>query len=130
MNAGSNYFWQNLKYFANQIACIDTSIGKSVTYADLETDSNTIAGKIKLSKKALIFLFTSNIYDCIATYIGILKSGNAVLLLDEKLNDEIRNDLIITYKPEFVLTSNETPPENYSLYFNQDSFGYLTFMLI
>lgn len=121
MNAESKYFWQNLKKFQSQISLIDTSTGKSFTYSELETNTDRIAEVIRNGNKGIVFLFTANSCNCISAYLGILKSGNAVLLLDEKLNDEIRNDLIITYKPEFVLTSNEKPPENYSLYFNQDS---------
>ena len=121
MISNANYYWQNLKSFSNQIACIDTTTSKSATYSELEANSDIIANKIKLSSKGIVFLFTSNTYNCIVAYLGILKSGNAVLLLDEKLNNEIRNDLINKYCPEFILTSNEKPPENYSLSFNQDS---------
>ena len=118
MRTDLKYFWQNLERFSNQIALIDTATGESVTYSELEADADSIANKIKLSNKGIIFLFTSNIYNCIAAYIGILKSGNAVLLLDEKLNDEIRNDLTSNYNPEFIVTSNKTTPENYILDYN------------
>jgi acyl-coenzyme A synthetase/AMP-(fatty) acid ligase len=121
VNINKNNFWKNLKSFSNQIACINTATGKSARYSELEADSDIIANKIKLSNKGIVFLFTSNTYNCVVAYLGILKSGNAVLLLDEKLNDEIRNDLINKYNPEFILTLNEKLPENYSQYFNQDS---------
>ncbi|MBE0571818.1 MAG: AMP-binding protein, partial [Ignavibacteriaceae bacterium] len=124
MHTDLNYFWHNLKTFSNRTVCIDTATSKSITYSELETDADTIANKIKLSNKGIVFLFTSNTYDCIAAYIGLLKSGNAVLLLDEKLNDEIRNDLIHTYTPEYVLTSSETALDHYS---NSFKFGSLLF---
>ena len=121
MSIETNYFWQNLKRFSNQTALIDTSTGKSSTYSELETVSDDIADKIKLSNKGIVFLFTSNNYSCIVAYISILRSGNAVLLLDEKLNDEIKNGLISTYNPEFILTTNENVPENYAVDFKYDS---------
>jgi len=121
VNTETNYFWQNLERFSNQTAYIDTATGKSATYSELEADTNSVANKIKLSEKGIVFLFTSNTYNCITSYIGILRSGNAVLLLDEKLNDEIRNGLINTYNPEFILTSNENIPENYSMDYKYDS---------
>jgi len=124
MHTGLNYFWNNLKSFSNQTAYIDTATGKSITYSELEADADSIANKIKLSNKGIVFLFTSNTYDCIAAYIGLLKSGNAILLLDEKLDDEIRNDLIHTYTPEYVLTSSKTDLEHYS---NSSKFGSLLF---
>ena len=115
------FFWQNLRGFAEQTACTDTSTGKTASFSELETDTESIANKIKLSNKGIIFLFTTNSYNCIAAYLGILKSGNAVLLLDEKLNDEIRSVLIKTYNPEFIITSNKNIAENYSLDFKNDS---------
>jgi len=108
-----DFFWQNLKSFSEQPACIDTESNQSITYQALEKDADTISNNIRLSKKGLVFLFTSNNYASIAAYIGILKSENCVLLLDEKLNNEIRNDLIDIYKPEFIFTSNESQPNGY-----------------
>ena len=105
MIKNNNFFWQNLKSFSNQIACIDTSINKSVTYSELEIDSEKIAEKIKLSSKGFVFLFTSNTMIVLYAYLGILKSGNAVLLLMKNLNNEIRNDLVNKYNPEFIITS-------------------------
>jgi len=121
MNLNKNYFWQNLKNFGDQISLLDTLTGKSATYTDLEADSAQIASMLKQDSKKLIFLFATNSYNCIVAYLGILRSGNTVLLLDEKLNDEIRNDLIIKYNPEFILTTNVTLPKNYSLNSNYDS---------
>ncbi|MBK9097284.1 MAG: AMP-binding protein [bacterium] len=125
MNTSVNYFWQKLKNFSDHIACTDTSIDKSITYTELETDSDKIADKIKISKKAFIFLFTSNSYDCIAAYIGILKSGNAVLLLDENLNNEIRNNLIEIYNPDLIITSRDLPIENYYQDYKHESLLFL-----
>jgi long-chain acyl-CoA synthetase len=121
MESNSNYFWQDLGRFSNQVALLDASNRKSTTYTELETASTDIANKIRLSNKGLVFLFTTNSHRCIISYLGILKSGNSVLLLDEKLNNEIRNDLITKYSPEFILTSNEISPEGYNLIFKLDS---------
>ena len=115
MHKDPNFFWQKLKDFSNQIACIDTESGQSVSYSKLEADANRIAEKLRLSEKGLVFLFTSNKYNCIAAYLGSLKSGNAVLLLDEKLNDEIRNNLIELYNPEFIITTSESHPKDFLL---------------
>lgn len=107
MKTTSNYFWQNLKYFSDKIALIDTAEGNSVTYNALDIASDDIASRLKLSKKGLIFLFTTNNTESIISYAAVLKSGNAVLLLDEKLNEEIRIELINNYKPDFIITSSE-----------------------
>ncbi|MFO7526871.1 MAG: AMP-binding protein [Ignavibacteriaceae bacterium] len=118
MKTTSNYFWQNLKYFSDRIALIDTSDDNSVTYNDLDIASDDIASRLKLSKKGLVFLFTTNNIESIITYIAVLKSGNAVLLLDEKLNEEIRIELINNYKPEFIITSREFIHADYAKEYN------------
>jgi long-chain acyl-CoA synthetase len=117
----SKFFWQNLNTFKNQIALIDTSTGKSITYSELESEADRIADKIRTARKCIVFLFTKNTSDCIAAYLGILRSGNVVLLLDEELNAEIKEDLINKYNPEFILTSSEVNLENYLRDFKFDS---------
>ena len=120
----SNYFWNNLKAFSANTALVDTAVDKSVTYAELEEASQTLAEKLKLSVKGLIFLFTTNNSESVITYIAALKSGNAVLLLDEKLNDEIRNGLIENYKPDYIISSSNVIPDNYINSFNYDSLNF------
>ena len=125
MTKNSNYFWNNLKVFSANTALVDTSANKLVTYADLENESLALAAKLKLPIKGLIFLFTTNNSESVITYIASLKSDNAVLLLDEKLNDEIRNGLVENYKPDFIITANKNIPEYYSFSFKYESLNYL-----
>ena len=115
MIKASKYFWNNLRTFSSNTALIDTATDRSITYAELEKESEVFAEKLKLSFKGLIFLFTTNNSDSVTAYIAALKSGNAVLLLDEKLNDEIRLNLFNNYTPDFIITSNEQIPPNYIL---------------
>ena len=120
----SNYFWNNLKAFSANTALVDTAIDKSVTYAELEKESQALAEKLKLSIKGLIFLFTTNNTESVITYIAAIKSGNAVLLLDEKLNNEIRNGLIENYKPDFIISSSKVIPEIYINSFQYNSLNF------
>lgn len=121
MLTDKKYFWQNLERFTDQIALIDASTGRSILYPELEANAGQVADQIKLSNKGIVFLFTTNSINCITAYLGALKSGNAVLLLDEKLNDELRSALINKYMPEFILTTSEVLPENYILDYKFDS---------
>jgi long-chain acyl-CoA synthetase len=124
MKITANYFWQNLSSFSDQIALIDTSTNKSITYKNLDVEAEKIASKLKSSNKALIFLFTTNNSESIISYIAALSSGNAILLLDEKLNDEIRNSLVENYKPDFIISSNSISPEFYSFSFKYESLNF------
>ena len=121
----SNCFWNNLKAFDSHIALVDTAIDRAVTYEKLESESQALSEKLKLSNKGIIFLFTTNNLESIISYIAALKSGNAVLLLDEKLNDEIRNGLIENYKPDIIVSSNENSPQNYSLSYKYASLNFI-----
>ena len=121
----SNYFWNNLKPFSSNTAIVDTAIDRAVNYEELEIKSQALAEKLKLSIKGMIFLFTTNNSESIISYIAALKSGNAVLLLDEKLNEEIRNGLIENYKPDFIISSNSISPELYSFSFKYESLNFL-----
>ena len=91
MTEEAKYFWNNLISFSSNTALVDTSVNKSINYSELENECQNLSEKIKLPGKGLIFLYTANSLESVITYIASLKSGNAVLLLDEKLNDEIRN---------------------------------------
>lgn len=124
MESTIKYFWDNLKSFSNQTALINTSSNKTITYNELDKESKNLAEKLKLSVKGLIFLFTTNNFESVITYIASLKSTNAVLLLDEKLNNEIRNGLIENYNPDFIVTTNSNSPVNYNLEFKFESLNF------
>ena len=108
-------FWNNLIKYPKNIALVDTAKNISYTYKELDSYSEKFSNYLKLSKKGLVFLFTKNNYESIVAYIASLKSDNAVLLLDEKLNNEIRNNLIYAYNPEIIITLAEIRSQNYKL---------------
>ncbi|WP_337865651.1 AMP-binding protein [Ignavibacterium sp.] len=108
-----NYFWENLNNFGTQTALIEAETEKEITYSNLDKLTDEIAEKLLSDKKELIFLFTSNSILSIAAYIASLKSTNAVLLLDKKLNEEIINELIETYHPAVIIADENIHPDGY-----------------
>ena len=120
-----NNFWSNLSSFSDNTALIDTVKSISVSYRKLDSESDIIKEKVKSAKKGLAFLFTTNNSESVISYIALLKSGHAVLLLDEKLNDEIRNRLIENYRPEYIISSNEHIPKHYSFSFKFESLNFI-----
>ncbi len=94
MGLENGYFGNNLNSFSNNTALVDAETNKSISYLELEIESQALAEKLKLSVEGLIFLLKTNNSESVITYITSLKSNNAVLLLDEKLNDVIRNSLL------------------------------------
>ena len=121
MNVNEKHFWNKSQSFNNPQALIDSNSGESFSYLKLDSESNSISEKLKLDKKGLVFLFTSNNAESVITYIAILKSGNAVLLLDEKLNEEIRIGLINSYKPDLIITSEVNDISGYFEIFKYES---------
>lgn len=111
---GENYFWQKLKRFSNNIALYDAENDREINYSELDSRTEELCLQLKLNFKGLVFLFTSNSIESIVAYIASLKSKNAVLLLDEKLNHNIKKNLIQTYSPNFIITANEKKTANYS----------------
>ncbi|HMN50270.1 MAG TPA: AMP-binding protein [Ignavibacteriaceae bacterium] len=118
MGTKKKYFWENLSSFSSNIALIGASSKESFTYFYLEKEAQNLSDKLTLPKKGLIFLFTTNNSESVIAYVASLKSGNAVLLLDEKLNDEIRTGLIENYKPDFIISSSDISSDNYGYLFN------------
>lgn len=108
-----NYFWENLSNFGKRTALIEAETEKEITYSNLDKLTDEIAEKFLGKKKQLIFLFTSNSIFSIAAYIASLKSTNAVLLLDKKLNAEIVNDLIAAYHPAIIIAEENINPDVY-----------------
>jgi acyl-coenzyme A synthetase/AMP-(fatty) acid ligase len=118
------FFWENLKEFENNTALTEISSGKSLNYSELDKITDDIAERLITKHKKLIFLFTSNDIQSVVAYISVLKSGDSVLLLDKKINDEIRTNLVSLYKPHLILNLNE-PLEGYTQVENATELNFL-----
>ena len=113
-------FWDTLKDFGENVVVKDTGINRSFTYNDILELGGNIANTIKSGKKKLVFHFCSNNYKNIAAYIGVLRSGHTQLLIDNKINSELRNELIKIYKPEIIISDYKEEFENYEI-INRDN---------
>jgi len=109
----NKYFWENFKSYNNNTALIETESGLSLSYEELDKSTDEIAECLLSDNKKLIFLFTKNTIESLQAYLSSLKSTDAVLLLDSKLNEEIRNNLIDTYQPEVILCDDRNEIEGY-----------------
>ncbi|MBM2816555.1 MAG: Acyl-CoA synthetase [Ignavibacteria bacterium] len=86
-----------------KIAVIESESDIHYPYSELDDYSNFMVELLSGNKKRLSFLFCNNTFGTIASYIGILRSGNAVLLLDKNITPELRENLINIYKPELLI---------------------------
>ncbi|MGQ9642262.1 MAG: AMP-binding protein, partial [Ignavibacterium sp.] len=107
------FFWENLKSYSQRTALVEAETNSGLTYAELEKVTDEIAEALLSNHKKLIFLFTTNTILSVQAYISVLKSTDAVLLLDSKLNEEIRNKLIDTYRPEVIISDDRSEIKGY-----------------
>lgn len=107
------FFWENLKSHNQRTALIEAETKASINYAELEKVTDEIAEELLSEHKKLIFLYTTNTILSLQAYIAALKSTDAVLLLDSKLNEEIRSNLIDTYQPEIIISDGRSNIKGY-----------------
>lgn len=95
-------FWE-LAHPQDQLAVVDIHSGIQRTYAELRDDvTRTIAAMPQHGNKSLIMLLAHNRYECLLAYLAALNSGDALMLVDAGLNQELLFKLIATYQPDFV----------------------------
>ena len=110
----------NFTQFAERTALIEES-GNEISYCQLQTISDGIAKNIK--PKSLVFCLCTNTIPSIAGYVAFIQNGFPVLLLDAKKNDDLLQQLLEIYTPNYIWRPT-TPTlgkplyayKNYSLY--------------
>lgn len=90
-------------------AIYDVTAGGWKTYRELGTDVRLIAEALGVRRKALIFCFCRNDYDALRGYLAGLESGHASALLDDGLQETMRDRLISIYEPDFLIHSRYSP---------------------
>jgi acyl-CoA synthetase (AMP-forming)/AMP-acid ligase II len=95
-------FWE-LEHPRDRLAVVDVHTGVQRTYAELRDDvARTIAAMPPHENKSLIMLLAQNRYECLLAYLAALNSGEALMLVDAGLNQELMLKLLSTYQPDFV----------------------------
>jgi long-chain acyl-CoA synthetase len=121
-----NNFWEAVSEFNTNIALIDPEHNVRLTYKELNNLADNTARALKMGRKSMAFLFCKNDYLSVINYLALLRAGHAVLLLDNKLNEEIRTQLIDLYKPELIFSPEPIRSALYSLEeINKDSAFYI-----
>ena len=89
----------NFKPFKSNTVCVEDS-GKQYTYEDLQVASDSIAASIE--GRCLVFVLCTNTIGALAGYVGFLNHSIVPLLLNSKLDAEMLEMLIETYKPSYL----------------------------
>lgn len=99
------YFW-DLQNKSDQIAIIDKQVGE-LTYKDLHENVQTVKNILPSSnQKQLGMILCQNKVSSIIAYLAALQNQDAVILLDEKLDEALLLNIINTYKPDWIVSAD------------------------
>jgi acyl-CoA synthetase (AMP-forming)/AMP-acid ligase II len=88
--------------------------GQVLSYKELARQSDAIADAFgSLGKRSLVFLLCRNGEDCLAAYLGGLRSNQVLGLFDAEMQPEFLNSLLENYQPDFIFASEPIAFANY-----------------
>jgi len=103
-------FFNNLEWFKENIL-INYSEGECYTYQNIINISDEIYSQI--NHRTLVFCLCKNHPGAMAGYISFLRNKVVPVMLDASLDDELLNELIDDYKPEYLWLPQEQLIENF-----------------
>jgi hypothetical protein len=83
--------------------CCRSGEGRQITYSEVRQGSDEFSRYLEAyGKKTLGFVLCRNTPACLMAYLGALRSGQAVCLLDADLPSELLSNLLESYVPDWV----------------------------
>ncbi len=101
--------FDHLNKFSKRTALISENLEK-LSYSGLISRADKIGSQV--SKKSLVFILCENNVDSIIAYVGFIRSGNTVCLLDQNINDELLKRIINLYQPSFIFSNKKKKIED------------------
>ena len=95
--------WDLTKYAGNT-AFID-EFGKTLTYAELKSESEMIVDKI--GRRCLVFILCRNEIGSMVGYVGCINGNILPVMLNSHLESELLQNLMQTYCPAFLWCPSE-----------------------
>lgn len=90
--------FKDLEKYKDRIAII-TDSSEKITYDELLQRADKIASAVK---RDLVFIVCKNSLDSLAGYIGFLRAGAVMALIDSNVDLMFMKNLLKTYKPKFI----------------------------
>ena len=116
----------NFEQFKNNVAIID-EYGTDVSYEDLIEFGDKVASVI--SERSLVFVMCTNSIGSVAGYASFVNKGMVSVLLNAHLEKELLDNLVETYKPEYIWVPTEMCTE-YEKYNAQNVFSEYGYTLL
>lgn len=116
----------NFEQFKNNVAIID-EYGTDVSYEDLIEFGDKVASVI--SERSLVFVMCTNSIGSVSGYASFVNKGMVSVLLNAHLEKELLDNLVETYKPEYIWVPTEMCTE-YEKYNAQNVFSEYGYTLL
>lgn len=116
----------NFEQFKNNVAIID-EYGTDVSYEDLIEFGDKVSSVI--SERSLVFVMCTNSIGSVAGYASFVNKGMVSVLLNAHLEKELLDNLVETYKPEYIWVPTEMCTE-YEKYNAQNVFSEYGYTLL
>ncbi len=99
-------YYNDLERYGSKAAGIQED-GQMVSYSELVRIQTEV--KEVILPRSLVFTLCTNTLGSLCAYAGILGAGSVQLLIDAEMSDDLLNNLIDTYRPNylFVPTASE-----------------------
>ena len=88
--------------------------GRRFTYGELRDGCDQIAPLLASPRKTFGFVLCRNTPECLMAYLGALRSGSAVCLVDAGNRPEIFEEQIDTYEPDWVFAMEDMDITDYT----------------
>ena len=94
----------DLSHFSNKICFITEN--NTYTYKEVEEFCKEFNKKINKEKKLVLVKAKTNI-ETIIVYLSLLRANQAFMMIDANINDKLIEDIINTYKPNYIWEERE-----------------------
>ena len=98
MSKTMNFFNDLEKYSSN--TAIVTESSNKISYMDLLVAADSIGKHI--NKRCLVFFVCNNCFESVSGYIGFLRAGAVLSLVQDTIDNSFLANLIEVYKPEYI----------------------------
>lgn len=95
-------------------ALIEAAGGRAVGYTELADRAATAAAAFAAEGRSLTFLTARNDIATVVAYLALVEAGEAVALLDAKLDSALYDDLIARYRPRRLVSSVPPPGRTFT----------------
>src|SRR3989339_783060 len=104
MREGHMNFYEGLGKYASNVAVL-TEQAESINYQTLLNAADELGSHIE--KRGLVFVVCKNSFESVAGYLGFLRAGAALVLVNHTVHDSLFLNLLETYQPEYIYLPSE-----------------------